>query len=279
VRLKIRNLEFYYSARRILDHISFTTEEGRLIGLVGPNGSGKTTLLKIIDGLLKPKAGSIYLNGRKLQDMRLDEIAKTVAMVPQDHSASSEFTAFEIVMMGRTPHLGRFSMERDEDEWKVKRWMALTETLHLAERKMNELSGGERQRVIIARALAQEPKVLLLDEPTANLDVCYQLQIMSLVKSLVKRFGLIAVCAVHDLNLAARYCDELILLSDGRIVAMGKPIEVITAENLKKVFKIDAKVAYDPETESINIIPIKPLKVESSSAMEKRFIQRSQIND
>jgi len=277
--LRARGLEFYYAARKVLDNISFTAEVGELIGLVGPNGSGKTTLLKILDGLLKPKVGSVYLDGRKLQNLRLDEIARTIAMVPQDSAANSEFTVFEIVMMGRTPHLKRFSLEGAEDEKKVKKWMELTETIHLAERRMTEISGGERQRVIIARALAQEPKVLLLDEPTANLDICYQLQIMNLIKDLTRRLNLIAICAIHDLNLAARYCDKLILLSEGKIVAIGKPIEVITAENLRKVFKIDVKIAYDPETDSINIIPIKPLKDETSSSMEKHFIQRPQIKN
>jgi len=277
--LRARGLEFYYAARKVLDNISFTAEVGELIGLVGPNGSGKTTLLKILDGLLKPKVGSVYLDGRKLQDLRLDEIARTIAMVPQDSAANSEFTVFEIVMMGRTPHLKRFSLEGAEDEKKVKKWMELTETIHLAERKLTEISGGERQRVIIARALAQEPKVLLLDEPTANLDICYQLQIMNLIKNLTRRLNLIAICAIHDLNLAARYCDKLILLSEGKIVAIGKPIEVITAENLRKVFKIDVKIAYDPETDSINIIPIKPLKDETPSSMEKHFIQRPRIKN
>ncbi len=277
--LRARGLEFYYAARKVLDNISFTAEVGELIGLVGPNGSGKTTLLKILDGLLKPKVGSVYLDGRKLQDLRLDEIARMMAMVPQDSIANSEFTVFEIVMMGRTPHLKRFSLEGAEDEKKVKKWMELTETIHLAERKLTEISGGERQRVIIARALAQEPKVLLLDEPTANLDICYQLQIMNLIKNLTRRLNLIAICAIHDLNLAARYCDKLILLSEGKIVAIGKPIEVITAENLRKVFKIDVKIAYDPETDSINIIPIKPLKDETSSSMEKHFIQHPRIKN
>ena len=218
--LRARGLEFYYAARKVLDNVSFTAEVGELIGLVGPNGSGKTTLLKILDGLLKPRVGSVYLDGRKLQDLRLDEIARTIAMVPQDSAANSEFTVFEIVMMGRTPHLKRFSLEGAEDEKKVKKWMELTETIHLAERRLTEISGGERQRVIIARALAQEPKVLLLDEPTANLDICYQLQIMNLIKNLTRRLNLIAICAIHDLNLAARYCDKLILLSEGKIVAI-----------------------------------------------------------
>ncbi|MCX8187125.1 MAG: ABC transporter ATP-binding protein [Nitrososphaeria archaeon] len=255
-----RDLQFYYGARKILENISLTADEGELIGVVGPNGSGKTTLLKILDGLLKPKIGSVYLDGKSIQEMSIKEIARNIAMVPQDASADVEFTAFEMVIMGRTPHLGKLSLETVEDEAKVKRWMEVTETLHLAERKMSEISGGEKQRVIIARALAQEPRVLLLDEPTANLDLCYQLQIMDLLKRLTRELGLIVICAIHDLNLASRYCDRIILLNEGVIAAVGKPIEVITAENLRKVFKVDAKITHDPETNSLNIIPIKSLK-------------------
>ena len=275
--LKARDIHFYYGAKKILDGISFTAEKGELIGIVGPNGSGKTTLLKVLDGILKPKFGSVYLDGRKIQEMGIDEIARNIAVVPQDSSTDTEFTVFEMVMMGRIPHLGKFSIETIEDEVEVEKWMKLTETLHLADRKMSEISGGERQRVIIARALAQEPRVLLLDEPTANLDVCYQLQIMDLLKKLTREFKLIVICAIHDLNLASRYCDRLILLRDGRIVAMGKPIEVITTENLRKVFEVEAKINYDSETDSINIIPIKSLKGEKGLRVEKRFIQRAQI--
>jgi len=275
--LKACDIHFYYGAKKILDGISFTAEKGELIGIVGPNGSGKTTLLKVLDGILKPKFGSVYLDGRKIQEMGIDEIARNIAVVPQDLSTDTEFTVFEMVMMGRIPHLGKFSIETIEDEVEVEKWMKLTETLHLADRKMSEISGGERQRVIIARALAQEPRVLLLDEPTANLDVCYQLQIMDLLKKLTREFKLIVICAIHDLNLASRYCDRLILLRDGRIAAMGKPIEVITTENLRKVFEVEVKINYDPETDSINIIPIKSLKGEKGLRVEKRFIQRAQI--
>jgi len=279
LRLEARDLEFYYSAEKILDHISFIVDEGRLIGLIGPNGSGKTTLLRILDGLLRPSGGSVYLDGRRLQDMGLNEVAKTVAMVPQDHAVNSGFTAFEVVMMGRMPHLGRLSIEGEEDELRVRICMALTDTLHLAERRVEELSGGERQRVAIARALAQEPKILLLDEPTANLDICHQLQIMDLIKSLVRELRKIAICAIHDLNLAARYCDELILLRGGRVISMGSPAEVLTPENLRRAFGIEAKVNYDPETGSINIIPIKPLRDGSPIQVGKRFIQRQPISD
>ncbi len=279
MKLKVRDVDFYYGARKVLESISFTAEKGELIGLIGPNGSGKTTLLKILDGLLKPQVGSVYLDGKAVREMKLDEIARNVAMVPQDASSPGDFKVFEMVLMGRTPYLGRFSTENVSDEMKARMWMKLTEVLHLSERKMSEISGGERQRAIIARALAQEPKVLLLDEPTANLDVCYQLQIMSLLRNLVESFNVIIICAMHDLNLAARYCDKVILLNRGRIESIGRPIKVMTSENIKKVFEIEVKVSYDPETKSVNIIPIKSLKGETGNVAEKRFIRRMQIKD
>lgn len=262
--LTAENIHFYYGVRKILESISFDVDRGELIGIIGPNGAGKTTLLKILDGILKPRVGSVYLDGKRIQEMDVKEVARNIAVVPQGSAGDTEFTVFDVVMMGRTPHLGRLSLETVEDEFKVRKWMEITETIHLIERKLSEISGGERQRVMIARALAQEPRVLLLDEPTANLDICYQLQIMDLLMTLTRELRLIVICAIHDLNLAARYCDKLILMSDGRIIAMGRPVEVITTENMKKVFNVDVKIIYEAETNSLNIIPVRPLKKEEA---------------
>ncbi|MCD6341474.1 MAG: ABC transporter ATP-binding protein, partial [Thaumarchaeota archaeon] len=194
---------------------------------------------------------------RKISEMSWKELAREIAMVPQNTQLDFNFTVFDVVMMGRHPYLGRFSIEGELDEEKVKCWMKLTNTPHLAERSIKEISGGERQRVLIARALAQEPRVLLLDEPTANLDICYQIEIMSLLRSLVKKLRLTIICAIHDLNLAAKYSDRIILLNGGRIRKIGKPEEVLTRETLKEVFGVEAKIERDRESETLVIIPIR----------------------
>jgi len=259
MRLKIDRVQFYYEARKVLDEISFEAGEGEFIGLIGPNGSGKTTLLKIIDGILKPKLGSVYLDCKRISELDPKELARELAMVPQTADLNFDLKVFDVVMMGRYPYLGKLSLEREVDEEKVRFWMRLTNTLHLAERSIKEVSGGERQRVLIARALAQEPRILLLDEPTSNLDVCYQIEIMNLLKELVEKLGLTIICAIHDLNLAARYSDKIILVNGGRIKGIGRPIEVLTKENLRDVFKIEAKIEYDQDSKSLTIIPIKTI--------------------
>ena len=266
MRLRVDRVQFYYEARKVLDGISLEAGEGEFIGLIGPNGSGKTTLLKIIDGILKPKMGSVYLDCKRISELDPRELARELAMVPQTTDLSFDLKVFDVVMMGRYPYLGRLSLEREVDEEKVRFWMRLTNTLHLAERSIREVSGGERQRVLIARALAQEPRVLLLDEPTSNLDVCYQIEIMSLLRELVQKLGLTIICAIHDLNLAARYSDRIILINDGRIKGMGKPAEVLTRENLRDVFRIEARIEYDRDSGSLSIIPIRTIGRE----LEKR---------
>jgi len=259
MRLRIDRVQFYYEARKVLDEISFEADGGEFIGLIGPNGSGKTTLLKIIDGILKPKVGSVYLDCKRISELDPNELARELAMVPQTADLSFDLKVFDVVMMGRYPYLGKLSLEKEVDEEKVRFWMRLTNTLHLAERSIKEVSGGERQRVLIARALAQEPRILLLDEPTSNLDVCYQIEIMNLLKELVEKLGLTIICAIHDLNLAARYSDKIILVNAGRIKGIGRPIEVLTKENLREVFKIEAKIEYDQDSKSLTIIPIKTI--------------------
>jgi len=259
MRLKIDRVQFYYEARKVLDEISFEAGEGEFIGLIGPNGSGKTTLLKIIDGILRPKVGSVYLDCKRISELDPKELARELAMVPQTADLNFDLKVFDVVMMGRYPYLGRLSLEREVDEEKVRFWMRLTNTLHLAERSIKEVSGGERQRVLIARALAQEPRVLLLDEPTSNLDVCYQIEIMNLLKELVEKLGLTIICTIHDLNLAARYSDKIILINGGRIMGIGRPIEVLTKENLRDVFKIEAKIEFDQDSKSLTIIPVKTI--------------------
>ena len=254
--LKVENISFYYGARRILENIRFSAEKGDFIGIIGPNGSGKTTLLRIINNLLKPAEGAVLLDGREVSKMREKEIAKRISSVPQNPTVNFDFSVWDIVMMGRYPHLGRLSIEDERDEEIVSRCMKLTNIQHLANRSVTEVSGGELQRILIARALAQEARILLLDEPTSNLDINYQIEIMDLLRDLTLKKGITVICTMHDLNLAARYCEMLILLSNGRIRAIGRPEEVITRDNIKETFGIDVLVEKNPITNSIYVIPL-----------------------
>jgi iron complex transport system ATP-binding protein len=269
VTLDICGVECYYGSVKVLENVSFTIGSGELVGLLGPNGSGKTTLLKAISGALRPKAGAVYLNEAEIFGMKSREVARNIAVVPQNTDVNFDFTALDIVLMGRHPHLSRFKLEGEKDLTVAKNAMELTNTWHLAERRISELSGGERQRVIIARALAQEPKVLLLDEPTTHLDINSQLEIMDLLKELCIQRGLILLTVFHDFNLAARYCDAIILLNKGKIVSIGRVDEALTSENIKKVFQVDAVVKKHPLTNSLYVIPL-PLRWVKAS-INKRF--------
>ena len=250
--LKIKELNCYYSSMRVLQGINLSAGRGEIIGIIGPNGSGKTTLLRVISKVIKPKIGSVLIRGRDVQEMKASELARELAVVAQDTSINFDFSVLEIVLMGRTPHLKRFQVEGEKDLAIAKKAMEATDILHLADRSITEISGGERQRVIIARALAQEPKLLLLDEPTSNLDINYRLEILDLIKKLAKK-GLTVIMAIHDLNLAAQYCDRMAMLNNGRIISAGLPEEVLTPENIKHAFKVEAVVKRHELTNSIYV--------------------------
>jgi len=256
VRLTIDNIDCYYGSVQILEDIQFTVRNGEFLGILGPNGSGKTTLLKSISRVLKPQKGTILIGEENIYKMKTVEVAKQMAVVPQSTPVSFDFTALEVVLMGRNPHMARFKMEGKKDLDIAKNSMELTRIWEFADRPVTELSGGERQRVIIARALTQEPQILLLDEPTTHLDISNQLEIMDLIKNLCKTKKLLIVAVFHDFNLAARYCDSIILLNDGKIVAAGKSNETLTSENVKKVFNVDTIVKKHPITGSLHVIPI-----------------------
>ncbi len=260
VILTVDGIDCYYGSVKVLENVCFSVKERDFIGILGPNGSGKTTLLRSISRTLKPHRGVIFLNDVDIYALKSVEIAKQMAVVPQDNVITFNFTALDVVLMGRNPHLSRFQMESEKDIAIAKRSMELTNTWHLAERHVNELSGGERQRVIIARALAQEPKVLLLDEPTVHLDINNQLEIMDLLKELCIKKGLIVLAVFHDFNLVAQYCDSAILLKDGKIVSAGNLDAVLTSENIRSVFQVDAVVKRHPITNSLYIISISMLK-------------------
>ena len=256
VILTVDGIDCYYGSVKVLENVCFSVKERDFIGILGPNGSGKTTLLRSISRTLKPHRGVIFLNDVDIYALKSVEVAKQMAVVPQDNVITFNFTALDVVLMGRNPHLSRFQMESEKDIAIAKRAMELTNTWHLAERPINELSGGERQRVIIARALAQKPKVLLLDEPTVHLDINNQLEIMDLLKELCIKKGLIVLAVFHDFNLAARYCDSAILLKSGKIVSAGNLDAVLTSKNIKSVFQVDAMVKRHPIADSLYVIPI-----------------------
>jgi iron complex transport system ATP-binding protein len=262
----IKSVTYYYGAMKILHEVSLKTEKGEFFGIIGPNGSGKTTLLRCISGIIKPSAGRVVMGADDVSKLGKREIARDMASVSQDQRGDLSFSALEVVMMGRTPHLGRFQIEGKKDMEIAKHAMELTNSLELATRPINELSGGERQRVFIARALAQEPKILLLDEPTANLDISYQLEILNLVREMSKSELLTSVVAIHDLNLAAQYADRMALLRGGEIISIGTPTSVLTPENIKKAFGIDVDVKRHDVTSSIYVTPIIEKKGAAKSA-------------
>lgn len=256
VTLTIGGVDISYGSIDVCKDINFVVESGQFFGILGPNGSGKTTLLKSISRLLKPKKGAILLDESNIYSMKTLDVAKRLAVVPQTSPITFDFTALEVVLMGRNPHLARFALESKKDLDIAKNAMQLTNTWDFAERPITELSGGESQRVVIARALTQEPQILLLDEPTTHLDISNQLEIMDLLKKLCKTKKLLIVAVFHDFNLAARYCDSLILLKDGKIVAAGKSEDTLTSENVKKVFSVDTIVKKHPITGYLHVIPI-----------------------
>ncbi len=260
VLLNIDGVECRYGSVKVLEDVSLSVKGGDFLGILGPNGSGKTTLLKSISRILKPQKGTILLNEADIYSLKSVDVAKQLAVVPQDTSIGFNFAALDIVLMGRNPHMKRFQMESEKDMAVARKVMKLTNIWHLAERPINELSGGEKQRVIIARALAQEPKILLLDEPLTHLDIVNQLEIMDLVKDLCVKEKLVVLAVFHDFNLAARYCESAILLKEGKIFSAGSLTEVLTSENIKSVFNVDAIVTKHLVTNSVFVIPLSPQK-------------------
>jgi iron complex transport system ATP-binding protein len=273
--LSIEGLEFGYEKERLFRDISFDVQRGEFLGIIGPNASGKTTLLKLFDGLLKPWKGRITIDERSVGELGRREIAKRIAMVSQENRLNFTFTSLEMVLMGRTPYLGPLSFEGERDLEIARQSMALTDTWRLADRDINELSGGERQRVFIARALAQEPVVILLDEPTAFLDIRHQLGLLDLLGGLNEDRGMTIVVVSHDINLAAQYCCRLLLLNEGRIHHIGPPSEVVTQENIQEVYQTPVLIDQNPLTGSPRVTPVG--RGQSNSSATKA--QRRDMND
>lgn len=225
-----------YGEKMILKGIDLVLPAGEFLGIIGPNGSGKSTLIKALTGVIPLKQGKVLFAGRPLRDYAPHERARCIAVVPQPSVPLFSFTVREMVEMGRHPHIGRFAAAGETDLHAVEEALALTDISHLQQRTVDQISAGELQRVIIARALAQRPRLLLLDEPTAHLDIGHQMDIFALLVRLSTEQGLAILCISHDLNLAAEYCQRLILLSMGQIAAMGTPSEVVTEEHLHEVY-------------------------------------------
>jgi iron complex transport system ATP-binding protein len=239
--------------------IDFSLPCSALRALIGPNGSGKTTLLKLLNGILPPSRGTVYYQATDLRKMSRREIARRIALVPQELNLSFSFTVRQVVMLGRTAHVGAFAGPAARDREVVHQMLELTETMPLADRIVTELSGGEQQRVIIAMALAQEPQVLLLDEPTVHLDINHQVEILELLRRLNRERGLTVLATMHDLNLAALYFDDLVMLERGRIVAQGKPADVLSAERIRSVFEARVQVQPHPARRDAPHVILLPL--------------------
>ncbi len=257
-RLDVQDLAFAYRDAPIFEHLSFTLQPGEMVGLVGPNGSGKSTLLRLLLGLLTATQGRILLNHQPVHSLPRKAIARHIAFVPQDTALDVAFRVRDIVAMGRNPYLGRFQPETPDDQAAIDWALDATSTQPLSARLVQELSGGERQRVMLARALAQQAPLLLLDEPTANLDVAHQLDMLSRVQSVVHD-NRCALIALHDLNHATRFCDRILMLADGHLVAQGTPEEVITEVHLASYFHIQAKVRWEPAIGGLTVLPCQSL--------------------
>jgi len=240
--IRLENAGFAYEGRDVLRGISFSINTGDFVGIVGPNGSGKTTLVRLLSGVIRPREGNIEIGGEDITRLSNRLLARTVAVVPQETSALFAFTIAEIVLMGRSPHLGALSFERREDIAIADKAMQAVDIAQFADRHINEVSGGEKQRAIIARALAQQPRIMLLDEPTAFLDLKHQAGIYRVLEKLNREREMTILVVSHSLNLAAQFCRRIIMLDKGGIAADGAPDEVLTRENIERVYDVKVRI-------------------------------------
>jgi iron complex transport system ATP-binding protein len=251
---ELNHISFQYADKNVIDDINLFLEPGKFYGIIGPNGSGKTTLLDLLTRHRVPFDGDLLYNGRELSSFSKKELARKIALVPQNFYINFPFTVKEIVMMGRYPHIPRFAAPSAADLKVLHDVMQLTEINDFANRYITELSGGERQRVVFARALAQDAPVLILDEATSNLDINFSISLLNVAARKVTHHGHTVVAVMQDINLAASYCDNLIFLSDGKIAANGPTRSVLTPDTLQTVFNIEAKVYPEAYSESLQVV-------------------------
>lgn len=249
LKLQVEDLSYSYGEKKVVDGVSLCVQQGEFVGLIGPNGSGKSTILKNVYRALEPDTGKLLLDGKEIDHMSFRESALKMAVVGQENDVPFNFKVEEIVAMGRTPHKKVFEIDTPEDKSIVRHALSHVGMEDMAKRNYLNLSGGEKQRVIIARAVAQESEFFILDEPTNHLDISYQMQILDFVK----RLQITVLSAIHDLNMAALYCDRLYVLKEGKIVLSGTPEEVLTEQNIRDVYGVDSTVSIHPKTGKVAI--------------------------
>lgn len=244
MNLALKNITVKLDNQSIIHDVSIEVEQGKFVGLIGPNGSGKSTLLRTAYRVIKPDSGAIILGNESLQNLRLIDSAKKMGVVGQFNTVNFDFSVFEMVMMGRTPHKGLLGADTQKDYDIALAALKKVGMENYSQRSFSTLSGGEKQRVLLARALAQQPQILILDEPTNHLDIKYQLELLSIVKHL----GIGVLAALHDLSLAAMYCDKLYVLKDGKVIVSGAPKEILTPELVRSVYEIECDIKENPDT-------------------------------
>lgn len=254
-RLEATDVTFGYGGEVVIDGITLALDPGEVLGVIGPNGCGKSTLIRLLSGVLTPQRGAVQLFGKPLSSHSRRDVARALAVVPQETVIEFPYSVTEVVLMGRSPHFGGFAFEGDRDVEVAHAAMRRTSVEHLARRSIHELSGGERQRVVVARALAQEAPVMLLDEPAAFLDIRHEVEIYDLLDDL-RREGKSILTVLHDLNLAALYCDRVALIRAGRLVHVGTPEEVITYAAITEVYETEVYVDRNDITGAVNVLPL-----------------------
>ena len=263
--IDLQGIDKFYDGRAVLQQVNWTMNSGEFWGIIGPNGSGKTTLLHVISGLEKPDQGTVTLAGQSLEHFSRKQLAQMMAVLQQDGLPQVDFTVRQVVEMGRFPFLNWMGRDKlGQAEEVIQPIMEKLELTELAEQPLNKLSGGQRQRVAIGKMMAQQPSLVLLDEPTTFLDIQYQLQFMEYMKAWQKEDGLSVVAVIHDLNMAAMFCDHLLLMQEGQIVAAGTPEDVLTPEQIKDVFDVDVVKIKHPDTGQAQFL-VRPGKFNASS--------------
>jgi len=253
--LSIEGLSVSYGKRRVLQDVSLSVKSGQVLALIGPNGSGKSTLIRAVSGVVPVAGGNIHVDGRAVSDLSTPERARYLAVVPQAHNMPPAFSVYESILLGRTPYLGWMGRAGDQDHERVRYALERTQMLPLADRLVGELSGGEQQRVLLARALAQDTPVMLLDEPTTHLDLQHRESLVNLVRELALGKNLAVLMVLHDLNMASLYADRISLLVEGRIQATGSPAEVLTESTLSHVYNMPVHIIPHPEYGNPLILP------------------------